>query len=121
MEVEVGRRRRESLTGMYTKCNHGDRLSTQSGGLLRYYGNKPPLHQSRQCIPLLWLVESEHWNQVATNRSLNKIMNHIQTHFFTIYITNKYYYLSFLRLFDSRLKGIFQPGPYCLMFLCLTD
>lgn len=33
---------------MYTECNHGDRLSTQSGGLLRYYGNKPPLHQSRQ-------------------------------------------------------------------------
>lgn len=45
---EVGRGRRESLTGMYTECNHGDRLSTQSGGLLCYYGNKPPLHQSRQ-------------------------------------------------------------------------
>lgn len=47
--MEVGRGgERESLTGMYTECNHGDRLPTRSGGLLRYYGNKPPLHQSRQ-------------------------------------------------------------------------
>lgn len=46
--VEVGRGRRESLTETSTKCNHGDRLSTRSGGLLCYYGNKPPLHQSRQ-------------------------------------------------------------------------
>ena len=34
-----GRGRRESLTG-----------ATQSGGLLCYYGNKPPLHQSRQFV-----------------------------------------------------------------------
>lgn len=47
-------RERESLTEMYTKCNHGDRLSTR---LLRYYGNKPPLHQSRHYILLLRLVE----------------------------------------------------------------
>lgn len=49
--LREGRRREketstESLTGLYTQGYHGDRLSTQSAALLRYYKDKKPTSQA---------------------------------------------------------------------------
>lgn len=68
---------RESLTGLYTRRNHGDRLLTQSAGPQRYYGNKPPLPLSRQIFPsstsyCCELGEGEKWSQAAEKQSLKK-------------------------------------------------
>lgn len=72
---------------MYTKCNHGDRLSEY------YVTMETNLHFTSPDSFCLAVRRTTVGGVSAGIRwqQLNKTMNHIPTHTFTIYKTHKYY------------------------------